>query len=290
VNYLYDESFEGFLTCVWHDYYSERAEGIFTADGDYQLDLLRYGLTVETDAQKAARVLGAIERKISVWDAERLYRVHCTNEPEKEMKMLRYIRLGFRIGGKLRLLHGDPVVLAVQKAEQRLGREAHRLCGIIRFSALGNPGNEPMSAARNGMEYPQVTDGMEGSRVADGIGESRATAKAGAGLLYASIEPDNDVLEFIAPHFADRFRWDPFLIHDLRRGKALAAYNKEWRIAPLPTDTEFALSAEEDAFRALWKRYFDAMAIKERINPKCQRRFLPARYWKHLIETPQSAE
>ncbi|MCL2493701.1 MAG: TIGR03915 family putative DNA repair protein [Clostridiales bacterium] len=242
MNYLYDKSFEGFLTCVWHDYYSERAEGICAADGDYQLDLLRYGQTVETDAEKAARVLEAIERKISVWDAERLYRVQRTNEPEKEMKMLRYIRLGFRIGGRLRLLHGDPVVLAVQKAEQRLGAEAHRFCGILRFSSLGN------------------------------------------NLLYASIEPDNDILEFIAPHFADRFRWDPFLIHDLRRGKALFAYNKEWKIAPLPADTKFAFSAEEDSFRTLWKRYFDAMAIKERTNPACQRRFLPARYWKHLPE------
>jgi probable DNA metabolism protein len=243
MNYLYDETFEGFLTCVWHHYYTERADGIFP-ERAYQLDLLRYAETVGTDVEKAEKVFRAVKQKISAWDAERIYRVHCTNEPEKEMKMLRYIRLGFKEGGRIRLMHGAPVVLDVQKAEQRLGNEVHRLCGLIRFSAV------------------------RGSR----------------GLLYAEVEPDNDVLEFLAPHFSDRFRCDPFVIHDKRRGKALLAAGGEWRIAPIEDDTVFIPTEEEETYRLLWKQYFRIMATKERANPKCQRRFLPTRYWKHLTE------
>jgi len=247
MNYLYDGTFEGFLTCVHRHYYAEKADDI-SVYGDYQLDLLRRAETVETDLKLAETVLAAIETKISKWDAERLYRAHCTSETDKEMKMLRYIRLGFKQGGKIRLLHGNPVVHAVQLAEQRLGAEVHRLCGLIRFSAI------------------------------------RKSTGSADEILYAEIDPDNDVLSFLAPHFGDRFRWDPFIIYDTRRGKALFGYNKEWEIVPFDSGTDICYSESEEEYRALWRKYFDIMATKERVNPKCQKRFMPIRYWKNLTE------
>jgi probable DNA metabolism protein len=271
MNYLYDGTFEGFLTCVREHYYREKAEGIF-AGGDYQLDLLRYAATVCTDAGKAEIVYRAIAEKISKWDAERIYRVHCTNEPEKEMKLLRYIRLGFKNGARIRLLHGHPVVLDVQKAEQRFGAEVHRLCGLIRFSEVRGGG---------GPEIP------EGAARPEGIGAPGALAAAvrrPASILYAPVEPDNDVLEFLAPHFTDRFKSEPFIIHDKRRGKALFAYEREWHIAPLAAENEPSRTKAEEDICGLWRQYFEIMATKERINPKGQRRFMPARYWKHLTE------
>lgn len=264
MNYLYDESFEGFLTCVYHHWYTEKAEGIFP-ESLYQLDLCRYATTADTDEEKAARVLEAIASKISKWDAQRIYQVFCSNEPEKEMKLLRYIAFGFRHGPKIRLMHGDPVVKAVEAAERRVGCEAHRLTGLIRFSEVLN-----------------VNDGNM--------------------LLYAKIEPDNDVLEFLAEHFSDRFKSEPVVIHDLRRGKALFAYNRKWEIAGLPADVlgkkysdadagagsgqapRLEFSSRERDYSALWKQYFEVMATRERINPGCQRQFMPARYWKHLTE------
>ena len=242
MNYLYDDSYEGFLTCVYKHYYGERADGIFPAHAYSQLDLLCYAMTVETDNRLAARVLDAIEEKLSKWDADRVYRVFCTNEPEKEMKLLRYLKLGFKCGSKIRLLHGNPIVKDVEAAEQRLGREVHRLVGLVRFSEL------------------------EG------------------GVLYSPIDPDNDVLEFLAPHFSDRYRYDPFVIHDKVRGKALFSYNKKWRIEPVGEEIGQITSESEDNIRRLWKQYFEVMATKERVNPKLQRQFVPVRYRKHLPE------
>ena len=241
MNYLYDETYEGFLTCVKHHYYTEKAENIFPANGAYQLDLTRYAMTVETDEEAAFTVHSAIINKISKWDAERINRVFCTNEPQKEIKMLRYIELGFKQGSRIRLLHGHPVVNDVQKAEQRLGAEVHRLTGLIRFSETAD------------------------------------------NLLYAGFEPDNDVLEFLAPHFCDRFRYDPFILHDKSRGKALFAYDKEWHITAFG-EQEIQMSENEANYRKLWKQYFEVMATKERINPKCQKNFMPVRYWKNLPE------
>ena len=249
MNYLYDESFHGFLTCVYHHWYTGKAKGIFP-DGDYQLDLGRFAMTVETETDKAERVLFSIIEKISEWDAQRVFQVFCSNEPEKEMKLIRYLELGFRKGPKTRLLHGNPVVKAVEAAERRVGMEVHRLCGLIRFSEIEEPGS-------------------------------------GNPILYSKIEPDNDCLEFLAPHFSDRYKNEPFIIHDLGRSKALFSFHRNWEVAPftIPApDTPIKKTERESGYSALWKQYFEVMATRERINPKCQLNFMPARYWKHLTE------
>jgi probable DNA metabolism protein len=246
LNYLYDDTFEGFLTCVYEHYYTERADGIFL-DGVYQLDMTVRALSVLTDEAKAMKVADAIMQKISQYDLERIYRVFHTNEPEKEMKMLRYIVLGFQRGSSLRLLHGNQIVLDVQKAEQRIGFEVHRLCGLIRFSAVR-------------------VDGEKNE------------------ILYSRIDPDNDVLEFLASHFTDRYKSNPFIIHDTKRGKALASYNRDWYITDFAGEERLVDTEKEEDYQRLWKLYHQIMATKERENPKCQKNLMPVRYWKNLTE------
>ncbi|MDR1272092.1 MAG: TIGR03915 family putative DNA repair protein [Clostridiales Family XIII bacterium] len=284
MNYLYDGSFEGFLTCVFEHYYTEKADGVFREDV-YQLDLTRRAMSLQTDTKKASRVLTAVRQKISEWDAERIYRAHCTEEPAKEMNSLRYIELGFRIGGRIRLLHGNSVVMAVEKAEKRLGNEVHRLLGLVRFSeklissATTADGSEtPSGTLGTASLYAEANAShLESGRVHSPIGAARR-------ILYSPIEPDNDCLEFMAPHFTDRLREEPFIIHDLRRGKALAAYNRKWDIVELAADAALIESVEEAMYSDLWRKYFGTMAIHERTNPVCQRNLMPARYWKHITE------
>ena len=102
--------------------------------------------------------------------------------------------------------------------------------------------------------------------------------------MYAKIAPDHDVLELLGEHFSDRFKGDPFLIHDAKRSKALYSAAGQWRIAPIDEKALPDLSEEEKLYRRMWKTYFDTVAIEERINPACQKRYMPVRYWKNLTE------
>ena len=34
----------------------------------------------------------------------------------------------------------------------------------------------------------------------------------------------------------------------------------------------------------LWKSFFKTVAIKERLNKKCQQNFMPKKYWKNILE------
>ncbi len=241
VDYLYDGSFEGFLTCIYDHYYKEKASGIFSSE-NYQPSMLNLFIEVETDGEKASKVYTAIETKISSYDLQRIYRVFLSSIDNREALLLNYIRLGFKEGSKISLLHGNPYVSPVEKAEKKVTFEVHRLFGLLRFSVLES------------------------------------------GILYAVIEPDHDILEFLADHFSDRYKNDPFIIHDQRRNKALVAQSGQWYITDFTEKSLPHLSKNEKEYRALWKEYFQSIAIKERTNPRCQKNFMPVRYWKHLTE------
>lgn len=241
IDYLYDGTFEGLLTCVHHHYYTEKASGIFQRDS-YQSSLLGGFMDVVTDEEKAAVVYEAIEKKISSYDLRRIYKAFLSSDPDKETKILRYVVLGFRRGPSVSMLHGDPAVFDIQTLEKKINNERERMLQFVRFSV------------------------MEGD------------------ILYAEVEPDHDVLELIAHHFCERFSNEPFIIHDAKRSKALIGYRRQWYISAFDKKELPEVSGEEKAYRKLWKNYFDNIAIRERTNPKCQRNFMPVRYWKHLTE------
>ena len=244
MDYLYDKTFDGFLCCVYNHYYLEKATGIFPSSS-YQQSLLNKCFTVVTDEGHAKRVYNAIKDKISIHDIKRIYRAFHTDTKDMEMKLLNYIILAFKNGSKIRLLHGNQIVIDVQEAEQKLGREVHRLCGLVRFSVICEGENE---------------------------------------ILFSTIDADNDVLQFLAPHFTDRFHKSAFIIHDQKRNKSLVSFNREWYISDELDLSSIKYAASEEEYRKLWRRYFEIMAIKERINPKCQKNFMPVRYWKNLTE------
>jgi probable DNA metabolism protein len=241
VDYLYDGSFEGFLTCIYHHYASQKASGIYPKDA-YQPNLLTDCKEVRSDEALAARVYQGITRKISSFDLERVYKVFLSSSPDKENHLLRYLELGFQLGGDVSRLHGNPAVFEVQKIDRQVGFEVHRYKGLLRFTVLAN------------------------------------------GVLYSPIEPDHDVLELLADHFTVRFREDPFLIHDKKRKKAMIAAGGQWYICPFEETEIPARAVDELDYQRLWRNYFDTIAIKERTNKKCQKNFMPVRYWKHLTE------
>lgn len=241
MDYIYDGTFDGLLTCIHHHYYTEKAEMISNEE-DYQPSFLTCFMNVETDEAKAEIVYNAIAEKISAYDLRRIYKVFLSNDADKEMKILRYVIKGFKKGPSISMLHGDPVVYDVQSIEKKIEREKERMLQFVRFSVMKND------------------------------------------VLYARIEPDHDVVALTAEHFCDRYKNEPFIIHDVKRCKALVGYRGEWYMTRFEEKDVPSISNDEKEYRALWKNYFDNIAIKERKNNRCQRSFMPLRYWENLTE------
>lgn len=105
-------------------------------------------------------------------------------------------------------------------------------------------------------------------------------SKTKEGIYYAKFLPDNDVCDLIFPHFKNRYKNMPFILHDYKFD-CLCAYNGSEskiirkKISPLVVS---------DDINSLFKTYYDSVNIKERQNVKTMRNFLPKRYHINMPE------
>ena len=131
--------------------------------------------------------------------------------------------------------------------------------------------------------------------------------KAKDGTYLGVVSPDHNVLPIIIDHFQDRFNDQPWLIYDAKRH-----YGYYYSLTPGPSpkgegsnmpirvsfedeatvpfdlsngklDAE-VLSDNDQLFQDLWRTYFKAICIKERMNPRKQLKDMPRRYWKYMTE------
>ena len=134
VSYLYDGTYAGFLTCVFHSYAHREEPADFTPFHEAAASFYPQR-AVETDREKARRVYRALEqfgREGRRWAV----RGFLTCLPERELWLWRFYRLGFAEHAAVSRDLTDPVVDTVRKAVRRLEEEAHLLTGFVRFSEL----------------------------------------------------------------------------------------------------------------------------------------------------------
>jgi probable DNA metabolism protein len=119
--------------------------------------------------------------------------------------------------------------------------------------------------------------------------------KAADGTYFAAVEPEKNVLPLITGHFKDRFADQCWLIYDIKRAYGYYYDLKEVRNVVFGEDSreghlvtgildESLMDKDEKLFQQLWKTYFKAICIKERLNPRKHRQDMPVRYWKYLTE------
>lgn len=104
------------------------------------------------------------------------------------------------------------------------------------------------------------------------------------GVLAGEIAPKNRVLPLLRPHFCGRYPDASFVLYDRTHRQALFYRPAQWAIVPL---AQFHLAAPDGAerdYRALWRRFYQTIAIRERYNPKCRMTHMPKRYWGAMTE------
>ncbi len=108
------------------------------------------------------------------------------------------------------------------------------------------------------------------------------------GVLYARITPKNQVLSCLAPHFADRFPEENFMIYDKNHKMfVVKEAKKQWVLVQDEFgfgESSLAYSEEEQVYSTLWKGFVSSIAIKERENRRCQMQHLPLRYRGNMTE------
>lgn len=105
-------------------------------------------------------------------------------------------------------------------------------------------------------------------------------------ILYARIEPKNNLLTFLMPHFSDRFPGENFAIYDVGRELfGLHPAGKNWYLMQ-GEEPETAGSAGEEEYARLFRHFCSHIAIAERKNLCLQRNLLPLRFREYMTEFP----
>lgn len=112
------------------------------------------------------------------------------------------------------------------------------------------------------------------------------------GILYAKIGPENNVVAFIMPHFANRLAPENFMIHDEKRGLfGVHPAGKEWYLMSGVEEVRkdaFRWSEKEMKYQELFTLFHETIAINERRNKRLQQQMLPLRFQDYMVEFIQN--
>ena len=250
--YTFDRTMDGVLTAVFDAYALRQQPEELVGEGSVLPLFCEEVHSVQTADDKAQRVWRGLEKKLSK-EALRMLTVAWLSESEElYTPMFHYIYKVFK--GTNERNFSDPDVLYVTNTARRVAHEQLRMKQFMRFQ------------------------------------------KAKDGTYLGVVSPDNDVLPLVIGHFQDRFNDQPFLIFDARRkygyyydktAVTRVTFEDETTI-PFSLDdgklNDDLLSDNDQLFQDLWRTYFKAICIRERMNPRKQLNDMPRRYWKYMTE------
>jgi len=138
IHYIYDGSFEGILTAIYHAYYNKEIPEQILSQDDLQESLMVRKIYIETDMEKADKVYHSVETKISKQAMKNIFYVYLSEERDRGTMIYQYLKLGWKMGksidGNLKNNH----VLVVQNMYKKVSKEIHLMLGLVRFKELKN--------------------------------------------------------------------------------------------------------------------------------------------------------
>ena len=131
--YTYDGSFEGLLCCVFRSYEKKEIPQNIVPEPDLEPSFYA-PVFVETDFQKAQRVKDGVKKVMGKRAYLFVLKGFYTCHPEKDMLILKFIRLGMKTGPKITSMLANDTVNKLFKAVQARSGESHKYKGFVRFS------------------------------------------------------------------------------------------------------------------------------------------------------------
>ncbi len=251
--FIFDNTFEGLLTSVFEAYSRRTFPDALLPEGEPLPLFHEEVFTVITEEEKAKRVWRGLQKKLSSGALSCLAQCWLAEEAETPMLLFRYIRKAIDAPRSIETNFADPDVLEFSRMWKRVDWERLRMLQFIRFQ------------------------------------------KAADGTFFAAVEPEKNALPLAIDHFKDRFADQPWLIYDIKRAYGFYYDLKEVRQVTFEEGSreghlvtgildESLMDKDEKLFQQLWKTYFKAICIKERLNPRKHKQDMPVRYWKHMTE------
>ena len=244
--YIVDDTFDGLLSAIFEAYQTRQRPDAIVTSGRRQPELFERRVKIATEPDKAERVWQGLRKHLGVKRRRMLFEAFLSGDPGVATAIFRYVRGALPARGSRRHRAELGSQIHIEKSAHKVRREAHRLKGFVRFQETGDD------------------------------------------HYLALVAPRYDVLPLIRHHFESRFAAQDWIIYDTSRNYGLWHHRNETREVRLDAGnlnaTQNVKSAEEQHCQSLWQRYFTAVNIAARTNPKLHLRQLPRRFWRYLPE------
>lgn len=250
--FVYDHTFDGLLTCLFEAYNRKVFPDLLCKEREPLPLFYDEIIFIVTDKEKYNRVWQGLQKKLSATALTNLTYGWLSELPDIDQLLFRYMKKVFDSPVSIETNFADPDVLELSKIWKKVSNERHRLLQFVRFQ------------------------------------------KASDGTYFAPVEPLYNVLPLTIPHFKDRFADQPWLIYDIKRKYGFYYDRNTVEEITFSDDSQTHLTTgildkdlkdkDEQLFQELWKTYFKAICIKERLNPRKHKQDMPVRYWKLLTE------
>ena len=242
-DYLYDGTFDGYLTAIFYAYTQKDTVGIYK-ENTYSPSLLSTWQVIPCEADKADRVYESIRSKLSPKTLDNLFKVYLSDAPNSETLGLNYLKLCYRYSDDINLAKNNEIIHQVDTLCRRVGLEAHRFCGFVRFKEIA-----PMvfyAAIEPDHHILPLIMGHFKKRFSD----------------------QHFIIHDLKRQMAILYDTHEILL----------------RYLTIEESERLAKAQIKDPFEALFKTYYEATTIEERAHSKRRYAHLPKRYEKHLVE------
>lgn len=245
-----EDSLEGIFTAVYIAYEKHFDHGDTRVQCYEDMVLFAEYERVETDGEKAMKVIRTLKRKFGEGDYYSICMALTSADPDKAQAVYQTIVYGLKAKpaqGHLLDHMTDDNIRKTFALARNATREYQHLEGFLRFRELDN------------------------------------------GALFAVIAPRNDLIPYLMEHFTDRLPMEHFAVYDEGRGYfGLHGAGKGWYLASdaqlKALLGEIPYTDEEEEYEKLFKYFCQKIAIKERHNEQLQQQLMPLRFQKYTVE------
>lgn len=134
--YLFDGSFEGFLSAVYESYYKDYKPDAIYDEGNYQPRLTDQIFRVLSDSEKSKRVHKGILDKLGHEFYSQIIQAFLSEDLEGPSCIFYVVKKAFKEGSEIIFDLRDPQILKFKKLRTSVVRENHLMLGLVRFVVL----------------------------------------------------------------------------------------------------------------------------------------------------------
>ena len=247
--FLYDGTFEGFLSAVFDAFTAEDDVAIEKKEG-WQPLFFTEPVEVETVTEKAERVAGKLLSVCGRHGFSAIIQIFLSEAENAETYAFYLIKSVIKYGSNAFSRFQDEKIAGAMAVRKKVSKECERFLGILRFTELSN-----------GVFYAPIEPDHN---IIPLIAGHFCERLSGTKWMI------HDLRRGIAVYHSE--------------GKMENVEFVDEMTSHLNMADLLGKSENEDDFAKMWRGYFKTIAIETRINPKLQRQFVPQRYWKYMQE------